>query len=88
MNKAQKKQYGAHLPTILERKGWPLDIYGPVYNKCAQAQILTGDEYKIGMDLHEIGLMTITRTPIWNGDQYKGVKISFLAFVPIYKPNP
>ncbi len=78
-----KTKYGSRFTSALERKGWSVEIYGPVWEKCATPQALREEEYNHAMHLAEIGLMTITRTPIWIGGSFAGVKVEFLKYVPL-----
>lgn len=76
-----------HLPlkfkTALQKRGWSQELYVPIYDKCATFQALTGEEHYRAMHLHEIGFMTVTRTPIWKGDSYAGMKVEFQSYVPV-----
>lgn len=79
----KKNELPPRLVAVLDKRGWNLEIYGAIYNKCATAKVLGQDEYRAGMDLAEIGFMTVARRPLWKGHSYQGQEVSFQSYVPL-----
>jgi hypothetical protein len=63
---------------VIARHELDPDVFIGVFSKCKEHTALFGDEYFIGEQLFKIGLMEVTRTPLWNKNQsYIGNKVTF-----------
>lgn len=64
--------------TVLLKKGCNPDYFKPVFEKCKWDFVkLYGDEYYIGHNLEEYGLMETKRKPIWKNGSYAGTEVFF-----------
>lgn len=84
----KKKDLPASFLHQMEKQGWDWEIYGTVYLKCASTQKLTGDDYHNAMTLAELGLMQVSRKPIWRGGSYVGQEVSFQNYYPVTGKQP
>lgn len=67
----------------INKIGGDSELYQGVFNKCATAQKLTGNEYAWGQHLAEYGLMEVSRVPKWVDGQFKGHDVYFTSYTPV-----